>query len=63
MNIPLAEKGIMNMLSPTGHRVKSKRDYLVLRPLVAFTVDWVLVRHFLMRVHSLQNTTLYSLLC
>ena len=53
----------MNMLSPTGHRVKSKRDYLVLRPLVAFTVDWVLVRHFLMRVHSLQNTTLYSLLC
>lgn len=61
--MPLAEEVIMKMLSTTGHRGKSKHDYLVLRPLVAFTVDWVLVRHFIMRVHSLQNTILYSLLC
>lgn len=61
--MPLAKKGITKMLSTTGHRGKSKHDYLVRRPLVAFTADWVLVRHFIIRVHSPQNAILYSLLC
>ena len=61
--MPLAEKGIMKKLSTAGHTGKIKHDWLVLRPWVAFPVDWVLVRHFIVRVHSLQNRILYSLLC